>query len=411
MIFRLGAGARSGSALLLFALALLLAGFPALAEGRAAPAPGAAAVPDESGLSAYAEGAKELGTSLEAAIERAYRECFRTFVIDGKVRTLRLPFAENSERSELAGGDLKVTGGGKAGPGALWDSIGKLLDAPDFAGYLAALSDGREKIVFFDLPTRTWSASEDRFALERMLSGRYPGLPHRPALLSRGNGAEDSDIYDYVYCVGALGIDCSGFVLHELRAIAKEGSFDLDAALRREAKLPRGVDPSLFVGAQSFDPRNGKTRQVPDRIDGLLPGDIILFRGEDGTFIHSCVVQSVDLAAGKLRYLQSTDESPQDERGVHDSTILFDPAAPGISLKDPSLRWTQLRGATFEGEPPPAFTDDGERYRAYPEAGGGITVRLKVLEKTVAKLRARDQKADQKTDPKTGAAPKPKPSR
>jgi len=381
-----------------FAAALIAAVLVAVAPAQGAGSPSSASTapmdrgtgdpsPGGADLSAYADEASAGRDRLEAAIERAYRECFRTFVIDGEVRTLRLPFAENSERSELAGEDLKVSGGGKADPAALWASIEGLFASPDFAAYLSALSDGREKLVYFDLPTRTWSAREDRFALERMLSGLYPGLPHRPAVLSRGGGAEDSDIYDYVYCVGALGIDCSGFVLHVLRAVAEEGGFDLDAALRRAARLPRGVDPSLFVGAESFDPRLGRTRQVPDRISGLLPGDILLFRGEDGSFIHSCVVQSVDLAAGRLRYLQSTDESPLDERGVHDSVILFDPSSPNASLKDPSLRWTQLRGAAFEGEPPPAFVDDGERFRAYPEAGGGIAVRLKALEKTVAKLR------------------------
>jgi hypothetical protein len=381
------------SALLLGLLVLALS--ESSAEGRTpAPAPPPASPPAaKPELSAYAEVPEEWGSGVEAVIERAYRECFRTFVIEGKVRTLRLPFAENSERSELAGGDLKVTGGGKADPAALWESIGKLFDSPDFSAYLGTLSDGREKIVFFDLPTRTWTASEDRFLVERMLKGLYPGLPHRPALLSRGEGAEDSDIYDYVYCVGGLGIDCSGFAWHALRAVAKEGGLDLDAAVRREARLPRGADPSLFVGASFFDPKGGRTRILPDRLDALQPGDLLLFRGEDGSFIHSCVVQSVDLAAGKIRYLQSTDESPLDERGVHDSLLLFDPASPGASLKDPGLDWRQLRGVAFEGEPPSAFTDDGARFRAYPESGGGIAVRLKALEKTVAKLRARAAKS------------------
>jgi cell wall-associated NlpC family hydrolase len=367
------------------AAALLLAS-AAVSVAAAAPA----AEPD---LSAYAESAGEWASPLEAAIERAYRECFRTFFIDGRLRTLRLPFAENSERSELAGAELKVEGGGKGAPGALWESIDRLLGSDDFASYLRALSDGREKVIYFDLPTRSWSASEDRFAVERMLKGIYAGLPHRPAVLSRALGAEDADIYNYVYCVGGLGIDCSGFVWHVLRAVGKEGGFDLDAARRREAKLPRKVDPSLFVGAQYFDPRNGRTRELSGRIDALLPGDILLFRGEDGLFIHSCVIQSVDFAAGKIRYLQSTDESPLYERGVHDSTILFDPSAPGAKLKDPGLGWTQLRGAAFEGEPPPAFVDDGGRFRAYAELGGGAVVRLKALEKTVAKLRARAPKS------------------
>jgi hypothetical protein len=400
------------SPILFGTLAVILATSPSFAEGGAR-APGSSAKtspsakasqPADAGgedLSAYADASTEYVTRLESAIDRAYRECFRTFFIDGKVRTLRLPFAENSERSELAGSELKVAGGGKSDPRPLWESIGKLLGSPDFSTYLGTLSDGRDKLVYFDLPTRSWSSSEDRFALERMLSGRYPGLPHRPAVLSRGRGAEDSDVYNYIYCVGAQGMDCSGFVLHILRAIGKEGGLDLNAALRREAKIPRGVDPSLFVGARTFDPKNGKTRQLSGRIADLLPGDILLFRGEDGSFIHSCVLQSVDLAAGRIRYLQSTDESPIEERGVHDSFIYFDPRYPDADLKDPNLNWTQLRGVAFEGEIPPAFTDDGARYRAYAESGGGIVVRFKSLEKTVAKLRSLDLKA----------APKPSPSK
>jgi cell wall-associated NlpC family hydrolase len=337
--------------------------------------------------------------AVETAIEAAYRECFRTFFIEGKVVTLALPFAENSERSELAQADLKVQGGGKADPGALWESIGGLLGSPDFAAYLEALSDGREKLIEFDIAARAWSTSADRFAIERMLTGRYPGLPHKPVVLSKGRGASTADVYNYLYCVGRVGIDCSGFVWHLLRGIGTAGGLDLDAVMRRESKLPRSVDPSLFVGAQYFDPRNGRTREITDRLDLMLPGDILLFRGEDGSIIHSAMVQSVDLKAGRLRYLQSTDESPEEERGVHDSLILFDPGDSGASLKDPALHWSQKRGATFAGELPPAFADDGERYRAYAESGGGIVVRLKALEKTAAKLRLRRSSPAPATSP------------
>jgi hypothetical protein len=343
----------------------------------------------ETNLSAYADPSLVWSGAVEAAIESAYRECFRTFFIDGKVVTLALPFAEQSERSELAQSELDVEGGGKSDPGALWESVTKLLASPDFARYLRTLSDGREKLIQFDIGTRSWSASADRFALERMLTGRYPGLPHRPVVLSRGGPASVSDIYNYLYCVGRVGIDCSGFVWHALGKVGAAGGLDLNAVRRRESKLPRNVDPSLYVGAQYFDPKGGRTREISDRVELMLPGDIILFRGEDGTIIHSAIVQSIDLGAGRLRYLQSTDESPPEERGVHESFILFDPGASGASLRDENIHWTQKRGATFAGELPPAFVDDGERYRAYPELGGGIVVRLKSLEKTVSKLRSR----------------------
>jgi len=373
------------------AIFALLAALPwslGLEAAQAEGLPPSALPYDDDTLSAYADLTQQWGTGVEAVIESSYRECFRTLFIGGNILTLRLPFAEESERSELADSDLKVSGSGKAEPGELWESIERILASGDFSAYIEALSDGREKLIQFDMPSRTWSAKADRFAVERMLSGPYPGLPHRPVVLSEGKGASVPQIYDYLYCVGRVGIDCSGFVWHILRAVGKEGGIDLDAILRREAGLPRGIKSSLFVGTVLFDPRSGRTRRIADEIDKLLPGDILLFRGEDGSFIHSCVVQSIDLANGRLRYLQSTDECPRDERGVHDSLLLFDPSKPGTSLKDPSLRWLQFRGAAFEGEPAPAFANDGERFRAYADKGGGIVVRLKALEKTIAKLRA-----------------------
>jgi hypothetical protein len=364
-----GLGAMAPRAAACLATALFVAFSP---QAAGAQAPGAAG---------------ESGKGPEAAIERAYRECFRTFFVDGRLLTLRMPFAEDKERSELADAELKVEKGGKGDPAALWRSIEAILARPDFASYLEALSDGREKLVEFDIAARSWSIDAQRFAIERNLSGKYTGLPHKPVVLSSGRGAGEAEVYDYLYCVGRVGIDCSGFVWHILRALGAEEGVDIDELRRREAKLPARVDASLFVGAGYFDPKNDKTRKVPDEIEALRPGDIILFRGEDGSFIHSAVIQSIDLASGRLRYLQSTDECPRLERGVHDSTILFDPARPKASLADPSHVWLQRRGAAFEGEPPSPFADDGERYRAYAEQGGSIVVRLKSLEKAAERLR------------------------
>lgn len=360
---------------------------PAAASPKAAKT--AAPTPEEERLAALADVAETWGRGVEASIERAYRECFRTFVIGNRILTLRLPFAQNDERSELAESELPVSGGGKASPRELWESIGAILGSEDFGSYLQALSDGREKLVHFDLASRSWSASEERRAIERTRSGSYQGLPHRPAVLSPGRGARPEDVYNYLYCVGGIGIDCSGFVWHVLSSVAREGSLDLARAYAGKggaAGLPRGARPELYVGTLFFDPRSGRTRALSGAIAELLPGDILLFRGEDGSFIHSAVIQSIDRTEGRIRYLQSTDESPKADRGVHESIILFDPARPEATLWDPSLRWLQLRGATFEGEPPPAFRDDGERFRAYPDSGGGVVARLRALEKTIAKL-------------------------
>jgi hypothetical protein len=91
---------------------------------------------------------------------------------------------------------------------------------------------------------------------------------------------------------------------------------------------------------------------------------------------HSAIIQSVDHGRGIIRYLQSTDEAPQNERGIHESFIYFDPAQPDVSLSDPGLNWTQQRQAPFPGEKASPFSDDGKRYRAF---GGGRVVRFKFI--------------------------------
>jgi hypothetical protein len=125
---------------------------------------------------------------------------------------------------------------------------------------------------------------------------------------------------------------------------------------------------------------------VPDEIRSLRPADILLFRSSDGGMSHSAVIQSVDFSAGVIRYLQNTDEAPLPERGAHESFIYFDPQNPQVSLQDPALRWTQKRYAPFPGEKDSPFSDDGERYRAFPELGGGRTVRLRALGDVIEKL-------------------------
>ena len=85
-----------------------------------------------------------------------------------------------------------------------------------------------------------------------------------------------------------------------------------------------------------------------------------------------------------MRYLQCTDWAPQEERGVHDSVILFNPDNPSVRLRDSSVKWTQVVRPTFIGEREPGFwKDDGDRYRAYPEMGGTIIVRLRFLKELI----------------------------
>lgn len=345
-----------------------------------------AASADERNLLAFSDPKALWGSGVEAVIEEAYRECFRTYILGGRVMTLRMPFGQNNERSELAETELQIEGGGKANPAELWAQIDAVLATRDFADYAAALSEGKEKVLAFDLVARNWSASRDLFRVARMKAGAYPGLPHKPYVLVSGEGLEARDVYNYLYSVGRIGMDCSGFVWHVLSTVAKRGGVDLGKSLRKSLRAPRAADASLYVGTWFFDPRNKELVEVKDEIRNLKPGDVLLFRDDKGAPVHSAVIQSVDLAAGLVRYLQSTDEAPEAERGVHESFIRFDPAKPETRLKDPALEWSQLRLSPFAGEKPSEFRDDGMRYRAFPEVGGGTVVRVKALAKALERL-------------------------
>jgi hypothetical protein len=367
-------------------LALLLA---AATISATAVAPLPAADVADGHLSAFSAAEQEWGAGVEGIIEEAYRACFKTYIIEGQVVTVRMPFAQNNERAELANGDLIVRGGGKADPVLLWEKVDELLASADFKSYAAMLGDGREKVVALDLGARSWSVSRDLFSVARMKADAYPGLPHKPYVFSDGAGVKSSDVYNYLYCVGRLGMDCSGFVWHVLSTVAREGGLDLSRALARSLRAPSAKVASLYFGTWYFTPRNKETIIIKDSISNLRPLDLILFRGDDGNIVHSSVIQSIDRKNGVIRYLQSTDEAPLNERGVHESFIRFDPAKPDASLKDPSLVWTQRRLPPFEGERSSKFTDDGDRFRAFPEFGGGTVVRLRALAKPLERIAKR----------------------
>jgi len=340
-------------------------------------------------IARFADPAEQWQSGTEIAIEEAYRQCFKTYIIDGRVMNIRMPFAENNERSELAETDLIIQGGGKSNPAELWNSIDNILASEDFSRYIKTLQDGKEKVIIFDLASRRWTWTRDLFEIARMKAQAYKGLPHRPYVLHNGQDAEPTDVYNYLYCIGRLGMDCSGFVWHVLTYTARKAGVDLRRTVQRALKISRKLDPSQFVGTWYFDSKRPELEQVPDSIQNLRSGDIILFRGNDGQAVHSAIIQSVDMQKGQIRYLQSTDEAPLAERGVHESYIYFDPAHPETSLKDPALHWTQKRYPPFPGERASAFSDDGERYRAFPELGGGKVVRFKLMKSVFKTLNDR----------------------
>jgi hypothetical protein len=299
---------------------------------------------------------------------------------------LRVPFAENHERDSLVEGGWEFLGKGKSDSAALWPVITAAFDTEDFAGYLEMLKSGREQVVIFDIAARKWSVSQDIFDIARMKAGSYHGLPHRPYVLVRGSGVEQSDIYNYLYCIAWTGMDCSGFVWHTLSYTARQAGIDLGAAVRRAIGLPRNADPSFFAGTAFYNSKNREIIAVDDAIKNLKPADILLFRAADGSMAHSAVIQSVDFSRGIIRYLQNTDEAPLAERGVHESFIYFNPKRTALNLKDPSLVWSQKRFSPFPGEKASAFSDDGQRYRAY---GGGRVVRLRSMASVAAKINRR----------------------
>jgi len=337
-------------------------------------------------LTLFSDPAQLWGNGIERIIEEAFRLCFRTRIIDGKVMNIRLPFAQNHERDILIESGWEIYEGGKGSPNILWPYIEEILDSKSFEEYISALSSGREKVFIFDIPERKWSASVDLFDIARMKAGSYRGLPHRPYVMTLGKGALESDVYNYLYCIGLVGIDCSGFVWHILTYIGERGGINLGSALSRALGVPRGGTPSWYAGTSFFYSDNSQIIAVKDEIRNLRPADIILFRDSAGGISHSAIIQSIDYKKGTIRYLQCTDEAPLLERGVHESYIFFNPSNPAVSLNDPSLHWTQKRFAPFPGEYDSPFSDDGNRYRAYSEKGGGKVVRLRTLIPVIEKI-------------------------
>ncbi len=316
---------------------------------------------------------------LEYIIEKAYRRCLRTHEIGGKSIVLSIPFGQNGEREGSLQFYQYIYLGGKGEPEDIWPQVDSLLASVEFAEYLDRLRQPGEKLILFDLEEKNYSIYDDKQLIEAMKEGPYPGTRVRVFVLKRDSSISEVDIYNYLYCVGAVGMDCSGFIYYIQKSIAKAYGIDLDGILAAIWNSSLKTVPQL-MGLWFFKPEEGNVDRVDDKINNLRPGDIFLFKGRGYIFRHSAVIQSIDFHRGVIRYVQCTDWAPQRERGVHESFIYFDPARPGISLKDEALKWSQKISPTFIGEPPLRFwKDDGDRYRSYMEAGGSVIVRLKLI--------------------------------
>ena len=316
---------------------------------------------------------------IEGLIQAAFQEYFKEYTFGGRRLAVRIPFALNGEREGARGYVQDFYFDGKGTPDKLWPYIDSVLASKAFKKYAAQVGRPGEKVIVFTLRRRSYQVSTSQPQLEALKQDSYPGTPTRIFVLRNGDSVSEADIYNYLYAVAAVGVDCSGFAYHILESVARAYGLELDAALAQSLRTdPRSV--RKLAGLAFFDPARGFTERVPDRIEELRPADLLLFRGSDGTFKHSAVIQSVDFQEGTIRYVQSTDWASEEERGVHLSTIHFDPARPGESLAHYSVRWLQQVRPPFAGENEPRnWQTDRDRYLWYTEAGGSTVARLRIL--------------------------------
>ncbi len=322
--------------------------------------------------------------NVERLIDAAYRRFFKVYRIGGQVMALRMPFGMNGEREGTPGYTQDFVLGAKGTPEQLWPLVDTILASDAFRAYLTRLMEQREQAVIFDLERRSYTVSYDPKLLGLLEMGPYPGTETRVHVLRFGGTVSEADVYNYLYAVAGLGVDCAGFAYDIEKAVMLVHGVDADVELGRTW----GVAPSRaaqYVGLSFLDPRSRYTEVTSERIEDLRPGDIILFRGTDGTFKHSAVIQSIDLENGAIRYVQSTDWAPADQRGVHESVIRF--GNPKATLRDPSLKWLQQVRPPFRGEVEPRYwRNDGHRFFWYPADQGSVVVRLRLLK--TALLRA-----------------------
>jgi hypothetical protein len=316
---------------------------------------------------------------LERQIDDAFGEYFRQLTVDGTPIRIRMPFALNDEREGGRGYTQVFREYGKGTPSVLWPFIEKVSLSKDFRKYIARLAEPGQKVVMFSLPKKSWSVTTDARLLSAMEHDNYPGTATRIFVHRSGQPVSETDVYNYLYAVAGVGVDCSGFVYHVLESVARARGVDLNRVLAKKLKV-HPLEVRRRVGMWFYDPARGFTEPVADRIEDLRPLDMILFRGSDGRLTHSAVIQSVDLASGVIRYLQSTDWSLEEERGVHSSLVVFDPARTRQGLRHYSVRWLQQVRPPFDGEMEPRdWRTDGDRYLWYTEEGGSLVVRPRLL--------------------------------
>lgn len=308
---------------------------------------------------------------VESVVERAYRLYFREYVLGGKRVLLRIPFGQYAERFD----GQNIFGGGKGEPEKLWVKIEELLKDESFAQYQEALSQPGRKLIHFNLPGRTYQMF---FGEEQVgkLKVRLKGNELYPYEVKEDSQLSEIDIYNFLYCLGRVGVDCSGFSFYLQRYIGLEYGVDLCEEIGKRWRVPPERVP-LYIGTWYYNPKCGNTERVDDKIINLRAGDLILFPARRWENSHSAVICSINLKAGAVRYVQDTDwVFDRKERGPHASAVYFDPSQPEKSLSDPSLTWTQELGPVFESETCP-YGNETDRFRYLLPPYKGKVVRLK----------------------------------
>jgi hypothetical protein len=338
---------------------------------------------DETSFSETSATRYRLQTAEEARVERiietAFRQYTRNYRISGESLNIRMPFGLNYEREGGPGYYQIFYLGGKGTPHQLWPYIDSVLASAAFSDYVEGITSPGDKVILFELERKAYSISRDPELFESLRKGIYPGTATRIFIYKRGSMLSEADLYNYLYAVASVGVDCSGFTFHIHDTIAGAHGTDLTTMLGERWKTRPG-NVGARVGLWFYDPASGYTEKIEDRIENLRPADVILFRGRDGGLKHSAVVQSIDLKNGLVRYMQCTDWAIESERGVHQSVILFDPSRPEVSLRHYSVIWKQQVQPPFDGETEPRdWLTDRDRYAWYPAAGGSLVVRLRYL--------------------------------
>lgn len=297
---------------------------------------------------------------VEKIIEKGYQSYLRGIIIQGRELLIRIPFGQWGERFK----NQPIFRGGKADPEILWQEIEKVLFCPHFAQYQEALSQPGEKLILFDVAKRTYQVFTKETKIAQIKT-YYKGNNAFPYEIKKDSFISAIDIYNYLYCLRGLGVDCSGFAFYLQKLIASHYGVNLQEEIAKEFNR----DPkSLVIGTWYY---RFHGQRVDDKIINLRAGDIILFPDRKRPVVHSAVIQSIDFLNGKIRYVQCTDwVFDRSQRGPHESEIIFDPDFPEKSLKDPSLNWTKRLGADFENTPCPYGNEtDGFRYRLIPYQG------------------------------------------